>query len=66
MEYLKTFERAQKKDITKLLWDKLPDVLDEKQKRYKIDNLLRILQEAALIERDSANRRTGHWILTNK
>lgn len=66
VEYLKTFDRAQRKDITKLLWDKLPDVLDEKQKTYRIDNLLRALQKATIIERDSANRRTGNWILTEK
>ncbi len=66
VEYLKTFKRAQKKDMTKLLWDKLPDVLDDNQKRYKVANLLKALQESAIIERDSPNRRTGYWVLVHK
>jgi len=66
VEYLKTFGRAQKKDVNKLLLEKLPDVLEVKQKKNKIDNLLRVLQESAVIERDSENRRTGYWILVDK
>lgn len=66
VEYLKTFERAQKKDITKLLWDKLPDVLDEKQKKYKIGNLLRALQDSDIIKRDNDNKRSGFWVLVAK
>ncbi|MDK2935392.1 MAG: ATP-dependent helicase RecG [Eubacteriaceae bacterium] len=66
VEYLKTFERAQKKDISKLLWDKLPDVLNDKQKKYKIGNLLRALQDAELIERNNNNKRSGYWVLVVK
>ncbi|MEL7660552.1 ATP-binding protein [Acetobacterium wieringae] len=66
VEYLKTFERAQKKDITKLLWDKLPDVLDEKQKNFKISNLLKALQNSTVIKRNSENRKTGYWVLVDK
>lgn len=32
INYLKEFKSAKKKDIRTLLWDKLPDVLDDKQK----------------------------------
>ena len=66
VEYLKTFEYAQKKDITKLLWDKLPDVLDEKQKNFKISNLLKALQNSTVIKRNSENRKTGYWVLVDK
>jgi len=31
-------------DIDKLLWNKLPDILDEKQKKNKITNLIKELR----------------------
>jgi len=38
--------------IDKLLLDKLPDVLDTKQKSHKIKNLLQSLKNKGLIEPD--------------
>ena len=32
VEYLKQYEKAKKSEIRELLWDKLPDVLSDKQK----------------------------------
>ena len=32
VEYLKQYDKARKKEIRELLWDKLPDALSEKQK----------------------------------
>ena len=40
IEYLKEFSSASRSEIDKLILDKLPDVLDEKQKKNKIRNLL--------------------------
>jgi putative transcriptional regulator len=37
-------------DIDKLLWDKLPDILDEKQKKNKIGNLLTELRKSKRIK----------------
>ncbi len=37
-------------DINRLLLDKLPDVLSEKQKENKIKNLLQIMKNEGLIE----------------
>lgn len=61
--YLENFGKAQRKDIRKLLWDKLPDVLSDTQKERKILTLLTRLKQQGKIERDSENRKTSHWIL---
>jgi len=54
---------ASKKDIRGLLFDKLPDVLDEKQKEIKVKNLLQDMRRKKYIQRDSQNNRTSNWIL---
>lgn len=66
LEYIKKFGSANKKNIRELLTDKLPDVLDEKQKTYKIGNLLSALRREGKIETDSANTQKAHWILSSK
>ena len=63
LDYLKKFGKAQKRDIRKLLWDKLPDVLNEKQKERKIVTLLMYLKRADKIDTDSKNKQKSHWIL---
>jgi ATP-dependent DNA helicase RecG len=40
VQYLSKFGSASRKEIDKLLWDKLSDALDEVQRGYKIGNLL--------------------------
>lgn len=50
IEYLEKFGTAKRVDINRLLLDKLPDVLDAKQKDNKIKNLLQALKHAGLIE----------------
>ena len=40
IKYLVKFEKAKKADFEKLLLDKLPNVLDEKQKKNKIKKYL--------------------------
>ncbi len=51
-EYLRQFSTAKRVDINRLLVDKLPDVLSEKQKDNKIRNLLQALKQEGLIEPD--------------
>ena len=63
VKYIRKWKKAQKKDIKKLLWDKLPDGLDDKQKEYKIRTLLTALKKAGVITTDSDNQRTSSWIL---
>lgn len=50
IEYLERFEIAKRVDINCLLLDKLPDVLNQKQKENKIKNLLQALRKEGLIE----------------
>lgn len=63
IDYLHKFGKAQRKDIRKLLWDKLPDVLSDSQKERKILTLLTALKRAEKITTDSDNKQTSHWIL---
>lgn len=50
LEYLQQFSSAKRLDFDRLLLDKLPDVLDQKQKDNKIKNLLQALKHEGLIE----------------
>jgi len=50
IKYLEKFDKAKKADFEKLLLDKLPDSLDDKQKKNKIKNLLQKLRTGGFIE----------------
>ena len=63
VKYITQYGKAKKKDIRNLLWDKLPDVLSETQKEYKIGNLLSSLKNAGIICADSNNQQRAYWIL---
>lgn len=63
VEYLKEYRKAKKKDIRELLWNKLPDVLSDRQKENKIRNLLTALKNKDIIEKDSENQQISNWIL---
>ena len=63
IKYLEEFGKAQKKDFRELLWDKLPGFFSDKQKDYKITNLLASLKKHGKIKRDSENQQTAYWIL---
>ncbi len=63
VEYLKKYERAKKKEIRDLLWDKLPNALNDTQKENKIRNLLSSMKKNGIIEPDSSNQQKSHWIL---
>jgi len=65
VEYIKQYGSAQKKDIRELLWDKLPDILDDKQKTAKITTLLTSLRQKGTIKTDSPNQQRSRWILTD-
>jgi ATP-dependent DNA helicase RecG len=43
-EFIGRFGEARRADIDRLLLDKLPDVLDERQKANKVRNLLQALK----------------------
>ena len=66
IDYLEKFGKAQRKDIRKLLWDKLPAVLTDTQKDRKILTLLTSLKRTGKIDTDSENKQTSHWILAKR
>jgi len=45
LEYLKQWKEASRNQIENLLWDKLSDTLDEKQKKNKVMNYLQALRK---------------------
>ncbi|RQW85800.1 MAG: transcriptional regulator [Geobacter sp.] len=49
IDYLNEFEEGKKADFEKVLLDKLPDVLDEEQKKNKIKNILQQLKNKGII-----------------
>lgn len=63
VQYLKQYGKAKKQDIRDLLWDKLPDVLDDKKKNSKITTLLTSLRVKGIITTDSPNQQKSYWIL---
>jgi ATP-dependent DNA helicase RecG len=66
IEYLTQFGSGKKKDFMSLLLSKLPEVLSEKQKEYKIQYLLKTLKNHGVIQMDSENPRAASWILSKK
>lgn len=63
IDFLEKFGKAQKKDFRKLLWDKFPEVLTDRQKERKILTLLTYLKKEGKIETDSSNQQTSNWVL---
>jgi ATP-dependent DNA helicase RecG len=54
-----------KQDIRNLLWDKLPDVLDEQQKENKVTNLISELSNKRNEIRNKGSRKKPNWVLIN-
>lgn len=63
IDYLQQFGQANRAELRKLLLDKFPDGLSEKQKDRKILTLLTALKRRGIITTDSNNRQISHWIL---
>ncbi len=63
VKYLGQYESATRADLNRLLFSKLPDVLDDKQKADRVKNLLQEMRKSGIIDTDSSNRRLSKWIL---
>lgn len=63
VDYLQKFRQANRADFRKLLLDKFPDGLSEKQKERKILTLLTALKRQGIITTDTDNKQRSHWIL---
>lgn len=66
VKYLEQYGKAKKRDIRTLLWDKLPEVMEDKQKEDKIRNLLSSMRRKNIITTDSSNKQISSWILVSK
>lgn len=66
ISYLEIYKSGKKQDFVELLADKLPDTMDENQKKSKIKNLLGSLKKEGQITTDSDNKRLANWILNKK
>lgn len=54
-----------RKDVDELLWNKLPDVMDDKQKRYKVGNLLGELRKKGVIW-NKGSMKNSLWVLVKE
>lgn len=63
VKYLEQYGSAKKRDVRELLWDKLPEVMDDKQKESKVRNLLAQMRRMGIITTDSENQQKSSWIL---
>ena len=64
LESLKDHGNLSKQEIVRLLWDVLPDQLNDQQKKYKIDNLLKRLKAAGKIINWTKGN-VSYWSLVN-
>ena len=63
LDSLKDHGSLTKPEIVRLLWDVLPDQLDDKQKEYKINNLLRKLRKEGKISNTTIAGNKSTWAL---
>ena len=66
VKYLEQYGSAKKKDIRTLLWDKLPEIMEDKQKEDKVRNLLSSMRKKGIITTSSKKQQKSSWILVNK
>ena len=66
MDALRDHGSLTKSEIKSLLWNILPDQLDDKQKEYKINNILRKLRVKDLIENRTTAGNKSTWGLVNR
>lgn len=62
--FITQFGAASRKDIDSLLMSKLPDILDEKQKSRKINNLLNEMSKKDGSIKNIGTRKKPKWVLT--
>jgi len=63
IDFIGKFDPAGRADINELLMDKLPDALDERQKRNKISNLLYAMSKKDKTIMNKGSSRKPQWIL---
>jgi ATP-dependent DNA helicase RecG len=66
ISYLKKYHEADRKEIDKLLMDKVSDVFDDSQKHLFIKNLLQHMRQDGIITTIGGKTRKAKWILTQQ
>lgn len=66
ISYLKKHKQASRTDIDELLLDKMPDVLNDVQKRTKIKNLISEMSKKLNLIENRGTSRKPVWVLTMK
>jgi len=61
-KFLKEHKSASRRDIERLLWDKLPDWMTDPQRKHKIGNIITEMRASNII-RNSGTRGKPYWIL---
>lgn len=56
---------VERTDVDELLWKKLPEWMDDKQKKIKINNLLAELRKKNKIRNDGSDAKSK-WVLIHK
>jgi ATP-dependent DNA helicase RecG len=64
ISYLKRYDKADRKEIDKLLLDKVSDALDDDQKHLFIKNLLRDMRSEGTIHTTGSKTFGAKWVLT--
>jgi ATP-dependent DNA helicase RecG len=62
LEYIDKYEFASKEDISELIYDILPKILDEKQKDNKIKNLIYAMSKRDRTIINHGNNRISKWV----
>jgi ATP-dependent DNA helicase RecG len=63
IDFIKEFRSATRKDIDDLLMSKLPDILDQKQKKNKINNLLFEMSKKDHVIENTGSDKKPCWVL---
>ncbi|MCX5657429.1 MAG: transcriptional regulator, partial [Candidatus Omnitrophica bacterium] len=66
ISFIGKYSQASRADIDKLLMDKLPNIMTDKQKKVKISNLLNEMANKEENIKNTASCRKPVWVLNNK
>ncbi len=66
LELVREYSPSGRKDIDKLLMNKLPEILTDGQKKAKIHNLISELSRSLCVIRNIGSRRYPEWVLNGK
>ena len=63
LQHIQNHKYSTREEIDKLLWDKLPESMSDKQKKVKINNLL--IEMSGITIQNEGSRTKSKWVLLN-